>query len=86
MEACPSPASAPAGVSQASVRGGSWHLGLSNVTSSCLESSLISMTSGASMKEPRETMAALMPLRDVNLRSNDVSDEVTSKRNPFPFF
>ena len=56
------------------------------MTSSCLESSLIAMTSGGSMKEPRETMAALMPLQDVNLRSDDISDEVTFKRNPFPFF
>lgn len=86
VEACPAPAPAPAGVSQASVRGGSWHLGLSNVTSSCLDSSLTAMTSGGSMKEPREATAALMPLQDVNLRSDDVSDEVTSKRNPFPFF
>ena len=86
MEACPAPAPAPAGVSQASVRGGSWHLGLYKVTSSCLESSLIAMISGGSMKEPRETMAVLMPLQDVNLRSDDVSDEVTSKRNHFPFF
>ena len=86
MEACPAPAPAPAGVFQASVRGGSWYLGLSNVTSSCLESSPIAMTSRGSMKEPQETIATLMPLQDVNLRSEDVSDEVTSKRHHFPFF
>lgn len=67
LETCPTPAAAPAGVSQAFVRGSDWRWGPSHLmlTSSHWESSVTAVTSWDSLKEPQETTAALMPPQDV---------------------